>query len=496
MRRRLIAGFLAFAVVAMVLVEVPLGISLADNARSTALSELQDGGTSLGLLVGSALDRRDVGDARALVDQFSRSSHAIVIVVANGRAELSAGRGAVEEMADPATSPLLRAAQRGKISGEEGSRDPDDNLLYVALPITAKEAGDGSGSGGSRFGAVLLAAEPAGPLNDRIAGDWLKLSLFGVAMLTVAAGLAIVLARSLTEPLARVESAVAAIGLGRLSERAPSDAGPAELRALADTVNEMADRLDELMHAQRAFVADASHQLRTPMTALRLRLENLEQHLEGDEAGDLTAAVAEADRLSRVVDGLLSLARADGTRPARERIDVEAVVRERVEAWSALAEERGVALSEAVAPDAAAAAPVAAAGPAARPAAAGPAAPASRAGAPATTALACPGFLEQVLDNLLSNALDATPPGGTVSLRTERVGDEVEVHVVDTGPGMSATDRARAFDRFWRKDESARDGTGLGLAIAAQLVRASGGATWLDEAEGGGVDAVVRLEAG
>jgi signal transduction histidine kinase len=81
-----------------------------------------------------------------------------------------------------------------------------------------------------------------------------------------------------------------------------------------------------------------------------------------------------------------------------------------------------------------------------------------------------------------------------VTLRAERVGDDVEVHVVDGGPGMSTSDRARAFDRFWRRDGTRWDGTGLGLAIAAQLVRTSGGSTWLDEADGGGIDAVVQLE--
>jgi len=470
MRRRLVAGFLAFALVAMVLVEVPLGITLADNARATALGELQDDGSSLGLLIGASLNRGDLAGASQLVHQYSRGSHAIVLVVTGVRAVLAAGRGAGEEMADASTRALVRSAQSGRISGEEGSRDPDDDLLYVALPIAVRSGGAALGAprGGSRFAVVLLIGEKAAPLHDRIADDWLKLGLFGVAMLAVAAGLAILLARSLTRPLAEVEAAVAALGQGRLSERAPANGGPAELRALADTVNEMAERLEELLSTQRAFVADASHQLRTPMTALRLRLENLETE-RGDEEGDLAAAIAEADRLSRVVDGLLSLARADGTRPGRERVDVEAVLHERVDAWGPLAEERGVALLDGASPPAG--------------------------GSSAVRALACPGYLEQVLDNLLSNALDATPPGGAVTIRAERVGDDVEVHVVDTGPGMTATDRARAFDRFWRKDEGSRDGTGLGLAIAAQLVRASGGSTWLDEAEGGGIDAVVRLEA-
>jgi signal transduction histidine kinase len=232
----------------------------------------------------------------------------------------------------------------------------------------------------------------------------------------------------------------------------------------------MADRLEELLRTQRTFVADASHQLRTPLTALRLRLENLEDELDPEQGQDLTPALAEADRLSRVVDGLLSLARTEGTRPVREPVDIGAALRDRVDAWSALAEERHVRLSD----------EWAARGAVER---------------PALTALVCPGHIEQVLDNLLSNALDATPPGGAVSLGAERVDGTIEIHVVDTGPGMTAADRTRAFDRFWRPEGARHEGSGLGLAIVAQLVRVSGGTTWLDPADGGGVDAVVRLEA-
>ena len=110
-------------------------------------------------------------------------------------------------------------------------------------------------------------------------------------------------------------------------------------------------------------------------------------------------------------------------------------------------------------------------------------------------ALAGPGYLEQVLDNLLANAFDATPPGGAVRLSVVRTGDDVDVHVIDSGRGMRAEDRARAFDRFWRSEGSSADGSGLGLAIVAQLVHVSGGTCWLEAGPAGGIDAVVRLQA-
>jgi len=109
--------------------------------------------------------------------------------------------------------------------------------------------------------------------------------------------------------------------------------------------------------------------------------------------------------------------------------------------------------------------------------------------------LACPGHVEQILDNLLANALDATPAGGNVSLSATRVANSIEIHVIDDGPGMSLPDRERAFDRFWRHEGAPHGGSGLGLAIVAQLARMSGGTARLDASPGGGIDAVVRLEA-
>jgi signal transduction histidine kinase len=316
---------------------------------------------------------------------------------------------------------------------------------------------------------VLLVAESAAPLHSRVRSHFIMLALFGFGVLAVATALGTILARSLAQPLDGIAAAVAAVGAGRLSERAPVARGPSELKALAETVNEMADRLEELVHTQRAFLADASHQLRTPLTALRLRLENLEDTLEIDHRADLTAALGETDRLSRIVDGLLTLARAEGgVRPRREAVEVEAALRDRAEAWTALAEERQVSLEPPRAPSAQV-----------RP----------------LRALACEGHLQQVLDNLLANALEATPAGGKVSLDAVRVGDRIEVHVVDDGPGMSPGDRTRAFDRFWRQEGAPHGGTGLGLAIVAQLARMSGGTAWLDASPAGGVDAVVRLEA-
>jgi signal transduction histidine kinase len=234
------------------------------------------------------------------------------------------------------------------------------------------------------------------------------------------------------------------------------------VRDLARVFNETAAKLQTLLRSQEQFVADASHQLRTPLTALRLRLENLEADTGPAARESLVGALAEVERLSGLVEGLLALARSDAGGAPAEPVDLAEIVATRAEAWSALAGERGVRLTTATAGEA--------------------------------VARAAPDRVEQVLDNLLSNALEVSPPGGTIRLASGRDGDRVELHVVDEGPGLTPEQRERAFDRFWRGGSST-GGSGLGLAIVARLVAADGGEVELRAAVPHGIDAVVRLPA-
>lgn len=222
--------------------------------------------------------------------------------------------------------------------------------------------------------------------------------------------------------------------------------------------------MQHLVAAQKAFAADASHQLKAPLTALRLRLENLEPALHPDAHDSLEQAVAETDRLTRMVQGLLALARLEdaGTRPVP--VDAEAVIAERAASWAPFAAEHGVTLTVT--------------------------------GHRIAAAHAVPGALEHILDNLLANALRGAPTGSTLTIDRRHAADgPAELHVIDQGPGMNAADRTRAFDRFWRAPDSTDEGSGLGLAIVAQLVRASGGTITLEPAPGTGIDATVRLPA-
>ena len=178
---------------------------------------------------------------------------------------------------------------------------------------------------------------------------------------------------------------------------------------------------------------------------------------------DLDGALEEVSRLSVLVDGLLELARAGQLGSSPEPIDARAVAIGRRDAWAALAEERGVQIEARL---------------------------------DAAVVLATPGRLEQVLDNLLNNALDIAPVGSSIEMSARRVDGEVHLGVADAGPGLSDEQRARAFDRFWRASgEDDGGGFGLGLAIVRQLVVADGGDVTLGPSAAGGLEVTVTLPA-
>jgi signal transduction histidine kinase len=225
----------------------------------------------------------------------------------------------------------------------------------------------------------------------------------------------------------------------------------------------MAGQLATMIDQQRAFVADASHQLRTPLTGLRLRLENLRATIdETDDADQVDAAIEEIDRLSSLVNDLLQLARTD--RPANPvDQDLATIVADRVDTWTAAADIARMRLD-------------------------------LRSDDGPVTVSAVPGAVEQILDNVLDNALGIAPAESTVTITVQRGTDSHRLTVTDEGPGLPDGDKERALRRFWRGDTQ-RPGSGLGLAIADDLARASGGTLTLHDSPGGGLRVEVTLPA-
>jgi signal transduction histidine kinase len=310
---------------------------------------------------------------------------------------------------------------------------------------------------------VAVLVRSTRPLDRRLSAIGGGLALVCGGGMAAAVVLSAGLARWVGRPLREVDAAAGRLGRGDLDVRAPAGQGPPEVRRLATTFNTMAARMQALVHGHRAVVADVSHQLRTPLAALRLRLDLLGADADPGTAAELAGAQEEIARLSRLVDGLLAVARAENAVPRPVVVPVADVIAERVEAWRPVAAERDV-----------------------------------------TVTAHCParlrahlgsGDLEQVLDNLVANALDAVPVGGRVTIEgTAGPPGTVRVRVADDGPGMPAALRESAFRRFGSTTPG-RGGAGLGLAIVHRLITANGGGVRLEETAGGGLTAVLDLPA-
>jgi signal transduction histidine kinase len=446
--RRLLLGYLGVTLFVLLSLEVPLGLQNQRTERRDLTANVSHDAMVVSADAEDAVQRPTPRQLEALAalsaDYTNRTGGRVVIVNKNGRALVDTS-GRVHGAESFASRPEIRAALAGRYpTGVRDSKTLHQSLLYVAVPIS---------SGGKVHGAVRI-TYPLSAVDARITRYWLILVLIGGVVLIGAALVGFGAARFVTRPLQRLEDAAAAVGEGHLEARADVGDGPPEVKSLAEVFNSTVAKLERLVHSQDEFVADASHELRTPLTALRLRLENL------PEGADRDAALRETLRLSGLVDSLLALARADAAGEGAERVDAAAIVRERVDAWLPVAAEQGVALGADV--------------------------------DDRLAALSLPGRLTQVLDNLVSNALAVSQPGATITIAGSVAGEWVELHVVDEGPGLTAEQRERAFDRFWRAGSGA-GGSGLGLAIVRRLVAADDGEVALLAAPGGGIDAVVRL---
>jgi signal transduction histidine kinase len=333
--------------------------------------------------------------------------------------------------------------------------------VIAAMPVYQR------GVPGPPVGTVILARSSVS-LDNEILALWVILGSVAAAAMIAAAVLAFGLARWVNRPLKSLDTAARLLADGDLAIRARVDSGPPELRRLGTTFNRMAGRLEALVYGNRAVIADVSHQLRTPLAALRLRLDLLAADTDPDTGHELAGALDELARLSRLVDGLLAVARAENVVPVPVAVDITEVTGERVVAWHPVADDRSIVL---VATTAGSGGGL------------GSARGGRSSGAPVQAWIG-EGHLEQILDNLIANALEAVNPGNLVRLTTTATATAARIVVSDNGPGMSAEDRERAFLRF---TTSSPGGTGLGLAIVHRLVISNGGTARLDETPGGGL---------
>jgi len=293
--------------------------------------------------------------------------------------------------------------------------------------------------------AVVVTESPTGGLSARITHRWMLLAGGEAAAVLVLVVAAVMLTAWVLRPVQDLDKVTHDIATGRLASRVAPAGGPPELRRLARAFNEMADHVEQVLDQQRAFVADASHQLRNPLAALMLRVEAMGMELPEGSEGELTGVRVEGRRLAQVLDDLLGLAVAEHAGPGSEAVDLARLAADRADGWRPLGRERGVELVCEV-----------------------PSVPA--------LGLADPVGFGSALDAVIDNALKFTPAGGLVTVTVTAAAERIAVAVTDSGPGLTEEEAERIGDRFWRSPRHQNvDGSGLGLSIARTLLASTGG---------------------
>jgi two-component system, OmpR family, sensor kinase len=458
--RLVLAAFYVLTAVVLALV-IPLALTVERRAESDFRSAVLGDAAILAARVADLVPQASGapgGDAaasvEALVEESARDrTERIVVVDASGHV-VADSQGSAEPgtvFATDARPELQAALFRGLIDTRtRASETLGDELLLVTVPVVDQ---------GRVAGAVRVSAATA-DIDASVRASWLRLAGLGVAVVAAGLVLAWLLSAALSRQVRRLSDAATRLGRGELGARAPEN-GPEELAALARSFNSMADSLGGSLESQREFVANASHQLRTPLTGMRLRLEAI--RAEGGLAGE-EAAKAEADleRLSAIVDDLLTLAGASSRSVTAETVDLEQVARAAAVRWREAAEATGGRVE------------VEARG---RP-----------------LAWADPEDLAHALDNLVDNAIRYSPAGAEVRIEAARRDGAAVLLVSDTGPGIPPEERARVFERFYRGStgRSAGRGTGLGLAIVAAVVERWGGEVRVLDGPGTRIEASFR----
>ncbi|WP_027941740.1 sensor histidine kinase [Amycolatopsis taiwanensis] len=434
MRARVLAVLFAFVVLATAGFAVPL-LTVTANERTQQLMLARGGDLDrFAALTDQAVTTGDPDTLIAEATRYTELYGEPIVVVTARRAPMVATGGMTAT--DPAVSALIDTALRNQQTRPAGTVRP-----WSSAPVLLARP---AGAGTRVSGAVVLRASVVVAAAD-VASRWTAV-LAGTALFTLACiALALTATRWLLGPLRRLDHAVGRLTAG-LPPGRPRLAGPPELRKLTAGFNRMSDAVTSALEQQRRLVADTSHQMRNPMTALRLRIDALEPHLPASAGRTYTGAVGELERMEKLLDDLLTLASVEhhagelaaaGTGGAA--CDVTAVGAAQVQLWQPVAERAGIELVHS--------------------------------GQPGTVS-ATEAEVSQVLDVLLDNAIKYAGSGARVEVIT-RPG---LVEVRDNGPGLTEAELGQAQTRFWRATHH-RDlpGTGLGLAIAERLAGGRGG---------------------
>jgi two-component system, OmpR family, sensor kinase len=451
LRARLLGAVAYVLLLAILAFGVPLALNLRARVNAEVRTQAQAQADLVAATAADLLGPASRPQLVALARTAAGSLRGRVLIVDRSGNVLadSAGTGAVGVSYED--RPEIEHALTGRpIQITRGSHTLGQQILATAVPII---------HGGRPAGAVRVTQSVAAV---QAAVRNVELALILIAAIVLAVGLASgsLLAAQIARPLRRLEAVARRVAQGDLAARAPVE-GSREQRSLSRSFNEMTDRIASLLQAQRDFVADASHQLRTPLTGLRLRLEEAgSSATEAATRRELDAAIGELDRLSHTVDELLALSSRGRRRPAGANIDLGDIAAGAAERWRARATDHGIILTL----------------------------DRRRRGGMVWAARA---DVERALDALIENALRYSPGGGTVRIAT-RPG---QLEVQDCGPGIPPEERELVFQRFRRGGAggSGQPGHGLGLPIARELVREWKGDIVISGREGAGTVATISF---
>jgi signal transduction histidine kinase len=454
-----VSAFAYVSVTIIVALTIPLAITLDRRARAELERESLVRAGTIAQDVGAenlAPDRRRT--LRTIVSRAAEQADGRVIVV-------DASGSLIADSQGPATGVIYATPQRPEIfsamkdiptSVIRFSQDLGVDIMATAVPIVDES----SGANAAVVGAVRI-TQSMDQVNAAVRRVRLGVIGIGVGGLLAGLVLAFALSGSLARPLGRLADVAHRFGSGDLAARAGDIRGPDEVEQLATSFDQMAERVQATMQAQREFAANASHQLRTPLTGMKLRLESaIAETDDEDIRSELVQTEAEVDRLSAIVDRLLTTASRTEVRPAGA-IDLASVATHAVDRWDVAARRARTELVADVA------------------------------SAPASVD---PRDVEQIIDNLLSNAIAYAP--GRVEVNTGLVDGRAFVSVRDHGPGIAQRDLPHVTERFYRGEAPRTAGSGLGLAIVQELVQHADGVVVITQPLGGGTRVEIRYPSG
>lgn len=400
------------------------------------------------------LHRSDLNKLQRICKSLSASSVTRITVISTSGRVLCDSEENPDEMDNHATRDEISKALAGTTGNTvRYSATLGIDMMYAAIPLTR----------GNKPAGVLRTAVPLTSINEALIGAYVKIAIGGIIATFIAAGLGLLISRRISRPLVELKKGAMRFSKGDFSKRLPIS-NSAEIGMLAETLNHMASQLEKFETVRRDFVANVSHELKTPITSIKGFVETLiDGNTEGPEETEhfLEITLKQVDRLSAIIEDLLSLSRieqdSENAGIPLENALIENIAAAAVQSCLRKAKAKHVRINEFYQEKIA--------------------------------AKVNPLLLEQAMVNLIDNAIKYSDEGKIISVRAIQIEGEVVISIHDQGFGIDSSHLSRIFERFYRVDKARsrkHGGTGLGLAIVKHIAVAHGGQVSVESAPGQG----------